>query len=457
MTSLEEKIKAIADKRQEEFYDYLRLDSVSTQDRSIPETVQYVKNMIEKTGGETKILDDLGGNPVVYGFFPAGEQGNSEKTLLFYNHYDVQPEDPLEEWETQPFEPTVKDGKLFCRGVADNKANFVVRLYAIQALLESEEGLPCNVKFLVEGEEENGSPSLGGYLEKYADLFKSDACIWEFGGKDKDENFVIEAGIKGMAYFDIWVDSADVDIHSSQGAIVDNAAWRLVHALSSMRTEDNQIVVEGFYDTVTPPTDFEKEVVAKYPINEEGVKELYGLKHPLITDDLEWTAGEASVFYPTMTICGFLSGYTGPGSKTVLPRTASAKLDCRLVPGQDPEYIRDVIRKHLDENGFEDVQLDLIKAQKAYRSDLQDEFVNKVTDSAKKAYGEDTEVVLSPNSAGTGPMYNFGEYLDDLPILSSGTGWANANAHAPNESVRVKDFYEGANHMAYLLQDFGKE
>ncbi|SFK27065.1 Acetylornithine deacetylase/Succinyl-diaminopimelate desuccinylase [Marinilactibacillus piezotolerans] len=455
MDTLKMKLQDVIDSRMDEFYDYLRLDSVSTQDRKIPETVEYVKGMLEKTGGEVQVLDDLGGNPVVYGFFPAGKGGNKDKTLLFYNHYDVQPEDPIDEWESAPFEPTVKDDILYCRGVADNKANLMVRLNAIQALLDSEEGLSCNVKFLIEGEEENGSPSLGGYLEKYADLFKSDACIWEFGGKDEDENYVIEAGIKGMAYFDLYVESADVDIHSSIGAVVDNAAWRLTHALASLRNADNQVLVEGFYDDITPPTDFEKEVVARKPFDEEKTKELYGLKHPLITKDLEWTPNEALAFYPTMTICGFISGYTGPGSKTVLPRAASAKLDCRIVPGQDPEKIHKLIRTHLDKNGFEDIKLDLIKAQKAFRSDLKNNFVDIVVESAKKAYGEGTDVVLSPNNAGTGPMYNFDKYLN-LPVLSSGCGWANSKAHAPNESVRLKDFFEGTAHMAYLLQDFGK-
>ncbi|WP_179128561.1 M20/M25/M40 family metallo-hydrolase [Marinilactibacillus piezotolerans] len=454
MSTLEEKLQTVIDDRMDEFFDYLRLESVSTQDRMIPETVEYVKGMLERTGGEVQILDDLGGNPVVYAYFPAGKKGNAEKTILFYNHYDVQPEDPIDEWESAPFEPTVKDGILYCRGVADNKANLMVRLNAIEALLDTEEGLPCNVKFLIEGEEENGSPSLGAYLEKYADLFKADACIWEFGGKDEDENYVIEAGIKGMAYFDLAVESADVDIHSSIGAVVDNAAWRLTHALASLRSADNQILVEGFYDDITPPTDLEKEVVGKKPFDEDKTQALYGLKHPLITKDLDWTPNEALAFYPTMTICGFISGYTGPGSKTVLPRAASAKLDCRIVPGQDPEKIHDLIRTHLDKHGFEDVKLELIKAQKAFRSDLTNDFVTTVVESAQKAYGEGTDIVLSPNNAGTGPMYNFDKYLS-LPVLSSGCGWANSKAHAPNESVRLKDFHEGTAHMAYLLQDFG--
>lgn len=196
-------------------------------------------------------------------------------------------------------------------------------------------------------------------------------------------------------------------------------------------------------------------MVARKPFDAVKTQKVYGLKHPLITKDLDWTPNEALAFYPTMTICGMISGYTGPGSKTVLPRAAAAKLDCRIVPGQDPEKIHELIRSHLDKHGFKDVHLDLIKAQKAFRSDLTNNFVDVVVNSAKKAYGEGTEIVLSPNNAGTGPMYNFDKYLQ-LPVLSSGCGWANSRAHAPNESVRLKDFFEGTSHMAYLLQDFGK-
>ncbi|ALV22882.1 MAG: M20/M25/M40 family metallo-hydrolase [Carnobacterium sp.] len=450
-----ETFRKIADERMEEFYDYLRLQSVSTQHRQIPETVAYVKKMIEKTGGTVQVLDDLGGHPVVYGYFEAASNGNAAKTLLFYNHYDVQPEDPIGEWETEPFEPTVRDGILYARGVADNKANFMVRLNALSALLETEGGLPCNVKFLIEGEEENGSPNLQKYLEKYADLFAADACIWEFGGKDKDERFVIEAGVKGIAYFDVSVESAKVDIHSSMAAVVDNAAWRLVQALATMRTVDNEIVVKGFYDNITPPTSLEKEIVSQLPFNEAATKDIYGLTGDLITKDKEVTPSEALVFEPTLTISGLMSGYTDPGIKTVLPKAAAAKIDCRLVPGQEPEHIYEVLRKHLDDHGFQDVKLELIKGMHAFRSDMTDSFVATVTDSAQKAYGSDTEIVLSPNSAGSGPMYHFYHYLK-LPILSSGVGWGNSRAHAPNESIRLADYYQGIEHIAILLNDFAK-
>ena len=453
MLKTDHSVQKIIQDRQEEFFDYLRLASVSTQNRNILPTVQYVKEMIEKTGGDTQVLDDCGGNPVVYGYFPAGKNGDPNKTVLFYNHYDVQPEDPLDEWKSEPFEPTVRDGVLYCRGVSDNKANFVIRLYAIEALMATEGGLPCNVKFLVEGEEENGSPNLGAYIEKYADLFSSDGCIWEFGGKDEEENFVIQTGVKGMAYFDLVVESADVDIHSSLGAVIDNAAWRLTHALASLRNKDNQVLVEGFYDNIEEPSEYARKVVNERKVNSKKMTDIYGLRHPFITKDLDWTTEEALTFYPTMTISGMLSGYTEEGTKTVLPRKASAKLDCRLVPGQDPKNIEKLIRANLDKEGFEDVELILLKGLKAFRSDLESPFVQTVRSSAEKVYGGPSRVILSPTNPGSGPMAYFGEHLN-VPVASSGCGYAESKAHGPNESVRLKDFEEGTLHMVQFLKEF---
>lgn len=431
---------------------YLQSPSVSAQNKAIPETAHLVAKLIKETGGEAKILDDLGGNPVVYGFFAAGDNGNPHKTLLFYNHYDVQPPEPLEEWETNPFELTEIDGKLFARGVADNKGDFIARISAIKSLQQLDGGLPCNVKFMVEGEEEVGSPTLAAYLEKYTDLFQADACIWEFGNKDENERVSLVAGIKGMAYMELTCVSADFDLHSSLGAYVDNAAWRLTHALASMRNEKNDIVVEGFYDGITPPTDEEKKVVQNLPFDEEAIIELHGLKRPLITKEKGQDPREAMVFEPTMTICGLESGYYGEGSKTVLPKRAMAKIDCRLVPGQDPNHIVNCVRKHLDKHGFSDVDVKLLNGQFAYRSNFSDPFVSLVVDTAKEAY--ETDVVIAPNAAGTGPMYEFGNRLN-LPIVSTGVGWANSKVHSPNESIRLKDFEQGIVHMAYLLKAFG--
>lgn len=448
LNSLRENANVLLDDAIEQLKGYLRIPTISAQDSAIPETVAHVVSMIESIGGETKVLDDLGGNPVVYGFFAAGENGDKEKTLLFYNHYDVQPPEPLEEWNTDPFNPTVIDGKLFARGASDNKGDLVARLTAIKVLQNVDGGLPCNIKFLIEGEEEIGSPNLAPYLQKYKDLFKADACIWEFGGKDEKDRISMVAGIKGMAYLELSCVGADIDMHSSVGAYVDNAAWRLVHALGTMKNANNEILVEGFYDGITEPTENELKAVKNIPFSEEAVSNLYGLKRPLITKAKGVDPREAMVFHPTMTICGLESGYTGKGAKTVLPKSAKAKVDCRLVPGQDPDHILDCVQAHLEKHGFSDVKAEMINGQKAYRSDYEHPFVAHVLKSAEETY--QAEVVLAPNSAGTGPMYEFGKQLQ-LPIVSTGIGWVESKAHAPNESIRVKDFEQGVVHMAYML------
>lgn len=455
MTKYQDIAREYADKNMEALFDLLRLESVSAQGRQIRETANFVSQAIKNFGGESDILDDLGGHPVVYGYFQAGKKGNANKTLLFYNHYDVQPEDPIDEWETAPFEPTIKDGMLFARGVSDNKANFMSRLVAIQALAATEGGLPCNIKFFVEGEEEIGSPNIDLYLEKYAEKFKADVCIWESGSKDSEERMVISAGIKGIAYFEASVESAEIDIHSSIAAVADNAAWRLVHALATIRDVNHQINVAGFKEMRTEPSQKEKESVANFPYNEAATIDTYGLKHPLITDSLDYSAQEALILYPTMTISGLLSGYTGMGTKTVLPRQAMAKIDVRLVPGYEPETVYDVLRKHFDHHGFTDVKLELLTGVKPFRTDISDDFVEDVMASAAAVYGPD-KVVLELNSPGTGPMSGFGEYLK-VPILGAGTGWVKSGAHAPNENIRFDDYYQGVEHIMVLLETFAKD
>lgn len=431
---------------------YCQQPSIAAQHIGIPETVEFVVEMVTKAGGKAQVLDDCGGNPVIYAEFQAGVNGNQDKTLLFYNHYDVQPPEPLDEWTKPPFGAVIHDGKLYARGAADNKGELVVRLNAISLLMENG-GLPCNVKFLIEGEEEIGSPSLPAYLAAHADLFRADACIWEFGSKNAEEQVQLVAGIKGMCYLQFWCHGADVDLHSSNGAIVDNAAWRLVHALASMKDANNRILVDGFYDDVAPLPPELLQMAEEQPFDEEKLRQQLGLRRPLITGDENpnihlWGA-------PTMTICGIESGYTGEGSKTVLPRRAQAKVDCRLVPDQSPEDILAKVRKHLDLHGFTDVEVSLLNGEHAYRSDLSHPFVQMVVDTAHEAY--QTDVVLAPNSAGTGPMYPFGEYLGlELPIVSTGCGWWNSRAHAPDESIRLADFEQAILHMVLLMREFGE-
>ena len=199
MTKQIEEIKKTVQENITPFEEFIALETVSTQNRHLRETAEYVAKMFEDLGGEAKILDDLNDSfPFVYGFFEAGPGGNKEKTILFYNHFDVQPEEPIELWNSPPFKLTQKDGKFVARGISDDKGELMARLYAIQMLQQTEGGLPVNIKFIVEGEEEIGSPNIDAYLEKYADLFQADVCFWEGGNKNVDENIVVSGGVKGI-------------------------------------------------------------------------------------------------------------------------------------------------------------------------------------------------------------------------------------------------------------------
>jgi acetylornithine deacetylase/succinyl-diaminopimelate desuccinylase-like protein len=428
----------------------VRQPSVAAQGVGITETVALVKELVEASGGKVEVLTEgIPGNPVIYAEF----DGEGEQTLLFYNHYDVQPAEPLAEWTVQPWSGEVQNGNIYGRGTSDNKGEICARLAAIRAVKAVNGGkLPCKVKFLIEGEEEIGSPALYPALERYHAKFAADACIWEFGDADAQGRPQLYGGIKGMAYMQLWVRHGAVDLHSSLAAVVDNPAWRLTWALSTFKTPDGRCTVPGFYDGITPPTAKQREVARQIPFNPQGLKATYGIRRPLLTEQFGVDAIEALVFQPTCTICGLEAGYTGQGSKTVLPKQAQAKLDCRLVPGQDPHDIVAKFKAHLAQNGFTDVEVETLSAQKAYWTDPEDPFVALVIRTAREAWG--AEPVYNLSSAGTGPMYPFGQLLK-VPVVSTGSGYFGSRAHAPDEHIRVDDFRKGTLHMALLLQGFG--
>jgi acetylornithine deacetylase/succinyl-diaminopimelate desuccinylase-like protein len=427
----------------------VRQPSVAAQGVGIPETVRLVTELVEASGGMVRVLTEgIPGNPVIYAEFA----GESERTLLFYNHYDVQPAEPLHEWTTEPFGGEVKDGKIYGRGTSDNKGEIAARLAAIRAVKAVNGGkLPCRVKFLIEGEEEIGSPALYPALERYHELFAADACIWEFGMADAEGRPELFGGIKGMAYMQAWVRHAAVDLHSANAAVVDNPAWRLVHALASIKGPDGKVKVPGFYDAIIPPTAAQRAVAQQIPVDADVLKRTYGIKRPLLTEQFGLDYIDQMVFQPTCTICGLESGYYGQGSKTVLPKEAQAKIDCRLVPGMDPQAVFESFKAHLAEGGFDDVELTLLNGQKAYWTDPEDPFVKLVIETAREAW--EAEPVYHLSSAGTGPMFPFGQYLK-LPIVSTGSGYFGSRAHAPDEHIRLDDFAKGIRHMALLLSRF---
>ena len=424
--------------------------SVAAQDWGMEESAQLVAEMLTRRGFDAQIFPTEGAPVVV------AERGGkrADKTLLFYNHYDVQPAEPLELWDSPPFEPTLRDGKLYARGVSDDKGHITSRLLAIDALLHLEGDLPCNVKFVIEGEEEVGSVHLPAFIEQNQDLLAADACVWEFGHIDHRGVPMQYVGLRGICYVELSVKTADIDVHSGiGGSIFPNAAWRLVWALNTLKDEDEQIQLPGFYDPVQPPSERDRELMAALPEVAEEYKERYGVEGFLkgLTGGVDLRMAE--VFEPTCTICGLTSGYQGKGSKTVLPAEASAKVDFRLVPDQTPEQVLEQLRIHLDAGGFSDVEITYLGGGPAARTNPNDPFIRLVCNTAEDVYGVPMQIV--PMVGGSGPNYPFVHVLGQ-PVATAGIGYPGTKTHAPNENIRLDLYLKGARHIIRILKAFGQ-
>ncbi|MFC2065126.1 M20/M25/M40 family metallo-hydrolase [Chloroflexota bacterium] len=421
--------------------------SVGAQNFGMHECAQLTSEMIRARGFETQLMT-IDGPPIVY----AERKGLIDKTLLFYCHYDVQPAEPLELWESPPFEPEIRDGRLFGRGASDDKGHITSRLLAIDSLLEVHGDLPCNLKFIIEGEEETGSVHLPDFIHANKDLLAADACIWEFGGVDHEETPLEYLGLRGICYVELSVSTASTDVHSGLGgSIFPNAAWRLVWALNTLKDSDERILLPGHYDDVLPPSERDRQLMTELPETSKEYMDRYGVDHFVngLVEGVDLRIAE--VFKPTCTICGITTGYQGPGSKTVLPAKATAKVDFRLVPNQKPEKILENLRKHLDDEGFDDIQVTYLGGGPAARTDPDDPFVKLVLSTGKEIY--DTDMKIIPMSGGSGPNYPFVHDLG-LPIATAGIGAPDSNAHAPNENVRLDLYLKHSKHMAYLIKEF---
>ncbi len=419
--------------------------SVAATGEGIQECSKLVVKLLEELGASPKIHYIGKGSPVVSGEIRSRK--NPGKTILFYNHYDVQPPEPLELWETPPFTPTIKDGKMYGRGVSDDKGELVGRLKLTEAFLKTWNDVPCNFKFLFEGEEEVGSIHLHEYLKKYPGIFKADAVIWEFGGVDPKERPQVVLGVKGILYVQLTSKVAKRDAHSSLGAIVENPAWRLVGALNTLKKGD-EILIPGWYDDVRKFTREELELIRKAPYDAQSIKKYLGIKS-FIKDMKIEEAKKALVGKPTCTICGLNSGYTGAGSKTVLPSKAFAKIDFRLVPDQDPDDLVMKLRRHLAKHGYKDVKITYSEGERAKRTSPREPIALAAKDAAQQVYS--TTPIVEISSAGTGPMYLF-----KAPCVAIGGGHAFSNAHAPNENKRLEFVVKGMKWVADTVNRFAE-
>jgi acetylornithine deacetylase/succinyl-diaminopimelate desuccinylase-like protein len=410
----------------------IRQPSVSAKKQGLVECANLVAQIMRKAGinSEVLYLDDKTIAPAVYG--EVKSKSNPGRTILFYNHYDVQPEEPLELWESEPFSGKVEGNYVFGRGSADDKGELVTRIKAVEYFLKKTGDVPCNVKFMVEGEEEVGSVHIDQYLTRYKEKLKCDGVIWEFGYIDAKDRPIISLGMKGLLYVELIARGPARDAHSSLAVLIENPAWRLVYALATMRDSNGKVLIKDWYNEVRPFTDQELSVIGSEPFDEQEFKQEYGVDR-FVAGAKGTDAKKALVGMPTCNIAGFNSGYIGEGAKTVLPSQAMVKIDFRLVPDMMPEKQLERLKSHLKEHGFPDIEVKLIHGEAAARTAINDPFVKQVEQAAKETFGS---AITSVSSAGTGPMYSFVKVLH-APCISIGSTYMFARIHSPNEFAKI--------------------
>jgi acetylornithine deacetylase/succinyl-diaminopimelate desuccinylase-like protein len=435
----------------EELKEFLRMPSISAReddDAGFRTCAEWVANKLRDAGAEATIMETER-HPVVY-----AEIGQGDRTLLSYGHYDVQPPEPLDLWESAPFEPTVRDGSLFARGVADDKGDVLARIQALRLYIEEHGQLPFKLKFLIEGEEEVGSPNLAPFVRDNAGLLAADACLWEGSMKDEAGRPSIECGTKGMAYVELRARGASHDLHSMYGGIAPNPVWRLVQALRTIKDENGEITLDGFEELIESPSDKELEAIREIPFDDEALRRLWDVE----ALDRNLT-GEAALreylLRPTANIAGIMGGYTGPGSKTIVPSEAFVKMDFRLVMGQSPGPVLKLLREHLDRRGFGDVEVVDLHGVEAAKTPVDSPVVRTAVGAWQDLGREDA--IVFPTIGGSGPTSLFATELGIPTIMTGNVANAGSRIHSPNESVRLDDYFEAVGYFARFFERFGRE
>lgn len=410
--------------------------SIFAQQIGLEEVADYLKELFEEAGADV-LVDKSYAAPFVLAQFSSPNP--EAKTIIFYNHYDTVPADSDQLWlKGQPFELTLTEDSMYGRGVDDDKGHIIARLSAVKKYLAKHGPLPVHVIFIMEGAEESASVDLDKYLGKYGDrLRQAELLVWEQGIRNKKDQLEIAGGNKGIVTFDVSVKSADLDIHSSFGGVIDSAAWYLIQALTSLRSPDGRILVSGIYDRVQEPNERELALVEAHALaNAESLRDIYGLTLPLLRQERHQLL-KRLYFEPSITIEGLGTGYQGQGVKTIIPAQASAKMEVRLVPGLTPDYVLDRIKAHLLEQGFEQLEVSFTLGEESYRSDMAAPAILSLIDVAEKFYPQGVSVL--PTSPGTGPMHTVFQALG-VPIAGFGLGHEGSRDHAGDENIKIADY-----------------
>lgn len=423
--------------------DFIGVASISARGEALREGAEAVQQLCQRCGLLTRLL--LGpGAPVVHAWraAPAGAP-----TVLFYGHYDVQPPEPLDAWHSDPFRGEIRDGAVYGRGAGDNKGQLLAHLFAVRALLEARQ-LAVGVEFLIEGEEEIGSPHLGAIVEAHRHELRADLAITADAPVHEDGSPVVILGVRGLLYLEIEARGAATDVHSgNRGGVAPTPAWDLVQALAGLRSADGVVTVPGFHDAIRPPTATEQRMVAALPPLRAALHEQLQVER-LATNGDPWTA---LMFEPTLNICGLTSGYQGAGAKTVIPARATAKVDVRLVADQDPDAIFAALAEQLlRRNPGLTVRKLAAVPPSATAPDAP--YVQTVISAVREATGQ--APLIRPRLGGTTPDYVFTKILQ-LPSVLVPYGPPDMNHHAPNERMTLAALHRGIRCTAAILRAVG--
>ncbi len=432
-------------------HEFLRIPSISTlpeAEPAIQAAARWLAGAMTDIGLQRVAAMPTAGYPVVYGEWLGA--GPHAPTLLYYGHYDVQPVDPVDEWLSPPFEPTVRNQQLFCRGASDDKGQVYLVLAAIDSYLRTEGRLPVNLKVMIEGEEEISSPSLAAWVKEHQPMLACDAVLICDSGILAENMPLINHGTRGMAYMQVDVQGPATDLHSGGfGGAVDNPFNVLVRILAQLHDgETRRVLIPGFYDNVAPPDALEQRLLAQVPVSDQVIQALTGA--PAVAGEAGYTAAERLTVRPTLDIHGMPGGFTGEGKKTVIPARASAKVSMRLVPDQDPAEIAALFERYVRSLAPSTVKV-AVRTLGLARWSLVD-LHHPAVQAAAQAYQAGFDVApLFMRGGGTLPIV--ADFQDTLgvPVVMMGFGLPDDNAHAPNEKLSLNLFRRGIETVIHYL------
>jgi acetylornithine deacetylase/succinyl-diaminopimelate desuccinylase-like protein len=434
----------------DELFEWLRIPSVSAKSEHRDDTAraaEWLAARMREAGLTTVDVIATAGHPIVVGEWrgaPAGAQ-----TLLVYGHYDVQPPEPLEEWKSEPFEPTIRDGRLYARGSVDDKGQVYLHLKAVEAHLKDGGSLPVNVVFVVEGEEEVGSPNLEAFLKENAARLQCDAVLISDTTMFAPGLPSITIGLRGMAYMEVRVQGPSVDLHSgAYGGAVVNPANALAKIVAGLHDADGRVNVPGFYDKVVELTEEQRGAMGSLPFTEEGLRREVA---PALGGERGHGALERIWVRPTLDVNGLLSGYTGEGAKTVLPSKAMAKISMRLVPNQDFHEVERLFTEQVKRLAPEGVTVEVLALHggQPWYAEPSGPLFQAAETALERAFGQKPVLI---REGGSIPIVQAFQETFGAPAVLIGFGLPGENAHAPNEWMLVENFHRGAEAIAMMYE-----